>query len=382
LTSIKLILKKRHIRYTLGIITQSNIPIKPLLRLRINHGQTTRVNFLRFLKSLFYYHIRCFRSCCWAYFSSISTSVSPSIEKHYKQNILADASGNREELAKTSPVILHVDIQGVIGLDGLKTSNIRSMLQESREDDLSDDRVKAILLHIQTPGGTVVDSDGIYHEIQSYKERYKVPVYAYVDGLCASGGMYIACAADKIYTSNASIIGSVGVLLPSAINIYQMLEKIGVSSLTLYAGKGKDDLNPLRPWKPDEAVHFQGIIDGYYKQFVDIVTKNRPRIDADKLVSEYGAQVFLANEAQKLGFIDESNASYRKALADLASVSQLEEGKYQVISLEKKTWFNALFDGESALFTGTVKHRILLSNELDAQLMNQFLYLYNPAGIH
>lgn len=309
--------------------------------------------------------------------SLMSTSTS-SIETHYKQKILADASGNRTELSKTAPVILQIDIQGIIGLDSLKTKNIRTLLQESREGDLEDDRVKAILINIQTPGGTAIDSDGIYHALKAYKEKYKVPVYAYVDGLCASGGMYVVCAADKVFASSASVIGSVGVLLPSALNISQLLDKIGVSSLTLYAGKGKDDLNPLRPWRPDESASYEAIIDGYYKQFINIVTENRKEMNREKLVNDYGAHVFLADDAQKKGYIDESGISYNEALKRLAQTANLEEGSYQVIGMECKNWFNNLFDSESTLFTGTVKHRFVISEELDSALMNKFLYLYIP----
>ena len=95
----------------------------------------------------------------------------------------------------------------------------------------------------------MVDADGIYRAIKHYKEQYQVPVIAYVDGLCASGGMYIACAADKIYATDVSLVGSVGVLFPSFMNFSKLLDTVGVQSLTISSCKGKDDMNPLRPWK-------------------------------------------------------------------------------------------------------------------------------------
>lgn len=312
--------------------------------------------------------------------STLSTSVGSNVETYYKQKILADASGSRKELAKTSPVILQIDIQGVIGLDGLKVGNIRNLLQESREGDFEGDRVKAVLLNIKTPGGTAIDSDGIYREIKTYKEKYKVPVYAYVDGLCASGGIYIICAADNVYTSESSLIGSVGVILPSALNLSQLMDKIGVFSLTLYAGKGKDELNPLRPWKDDEGKNYKEIIDGYYKQFVGIVTNNRTNVNPEKLVNDYGAQVFLAHQAQEIGYIDKSGISYQQTIAALAEEAGLKQGEYQVIGMECKGWLSSLFETESSLLKGTIKHRFIIGEEFDSALMNQFLYLYTPLG--
>src|SRR5690606_21186383 len=154
------------------------------------------------------------------------------------------------------------------------------------------------------PGGTMDDADGIYRTLQEYKTRFKVPVIAYVDGICASGGLFIACAADEIYASDVSLVGSVGVLTPPFINVSQLMEKIGVNALTIYAGKGKDNLDPLRPWREGEDKNIQDIIKYYYASFVDLVIKNRSQVSRDALIQEYGAKIFPANEAARIGFID------------------------------------------------------------------------------
>src|SRR5690606_22323692 len=110
---------------------------------------------------------------------------------------------------------LQINVHGVIGdaKSGIDTKMAQNILLDSRTGDFKNERGKGILLHMNTPGGTVVDSDNIYRMLKTYKERYKVPVFAFVDGLCASGGMYISCAADKVYAGPASIIGSVGVII-------------------------------------------------------------------------------------------------------------------------------------------------------------------------
>lgn len=306
---------------------------------------------------------------------SVSTSVEPST--NYSVEVLANAEGKRKALS-TEPVILRVNIDGIIGLGSLDQENIRNMLVESREGSLKNDLVKGILLYIHTPGGTVIDADGIYRAIKAYKKQYNVPVYAYVDGMCASGGMYIACSADKILASDVSIIGSIGVIAPSILNLSQLLEKIGVQSLTLFAGKGKDDLNPLRPWKPGEETNYKDLIDYYYNEFVNIMVTNRPLMDQNKLVKDYGAKIFPASQAKELGYVDETGVTLSDAIKQLTEKMGIKDEDYRVVQMTKQTWFSELFSTSMSLLHGTVKHQLEISPELDPKLLSQFLYMYRP----
>jgi protease IV len=307
-----------------------------------------------------------------------SSEEEPEISYSYSPEIRPNASGVRKALSRDAPVILKLNIHGAIGTELLSRQTVEQQLIESRERALKDGRVKAILLHIDSPGGTVTDADGIYNAIKAYKELHKVPVYAYVSGFCASGGMYIACAADKIFASDVSLIGSVGVISPSFFNVSQLIDKIGVKSLTIYEGKGKDELNPLRPWKPDEGDNIKSLISYYYSFFVDIVTKNRPQIDKEKLINEYGAKIFPANLAKEYGYIDEVGYSYNETLKQLAHKISIEDDYYQVIVLESKSWLASLFKEKFSLLKGEMKHQIDLGPETNPRLMNQFLYLYRP----
>lgn len=302
----------------------------------------------------------------------------PDITYSYSPEVKPNASGVRKVLSKSAPVILKLHISGIIGTELLNRETVQGQLIESREKALKDGRVKAILLVIDSPGGTVVDADGIYRSIKAYKEKYKVPVFAYVDGLCASGGMYVAAAADKVYASEISLIGSVGVITPPFLNFSQLIDKVGVQALTLYAGKGKDDLNPLRPWKPGEEEPLQTIINYYYEDFVNIVTSNRPNVDREKLVKEYGAHVFPAKIAETYGYIDGSGLSLNDTLKLLAKQISIEDDYYQLIELAPKNWLSTLFKGEWSLLKGEMKHHLVLTPETDPKLMNQFLYLYRP----
>ena len=301
--------------------------------------------------------------------SSLSTMEEEfQVKNSFTPTVVANAEDSRKVLSNSSPVILKIDISGVIGTDSLNTKSLVELLTESREGKLKNDRVKAILLYINSPGGTVTDSDGIYSALKAYKKRFNVPVYAFVDGLCASGGLYIACAADKIYASDVSVIGSVGVMMSPFFNVTQLMEKIGVESKTISAGKDKDELNPFRPWKEGEAESIKQLTNTMYMHFLDIVATNRPRIDRTKLINEYGAQVFSADKAFEIGFIDGTGGSLNHTLTLLAEAIGVKDNEYQVIQMENKLWFSNLFSSRSPLFTGELKHEFKFNSDFGKNL--------------
>ena len=313
--------------------------------------------------------------------SSLSTPNSTAVlETIYTPEIVANADGVRKKLSDDTPIILKLNVSGIIGTDSLNMKSFRTQLNESREGVFENNPIQAILLHIESPGGTVVDADGIYRAIKSYKEQYKVPVYAYVDGLCASGGMYIAAAADKIYASDVSLIGSIGVISPPIFNFSKTMEKLGVESLTLSAGIGKDDLNSFRPWKADEGQVYQKIINYYYDHFVNVMTTNRPLLNKTKLIEVYGANVFSAEQAKDYGFIDEAGISLNDTIRHLTSSLNISDDNYQIIQLDKKNWMTEIFGAysNSAILKGEIRHKLDFGSELNSDLMNQFLYLYRP----
>lgn len=300
------------------------------------------------------------------------------IPNDFSEEILPNAEGVRKKQSSTSPVILQINIHGVIGAEGLEQEDFEKLLVESRENGLKDGRVKAILLHLNTPGGGAADADGMYRALMAYKKRYNVPVFGYIDGICASGGVMVSCAAEELYASDVSLVGSVGVITSSFLNFSKTMEKVGVDSLTLYAGKGKDDLNPLRPWKEGESANIKEIIDGTYRNFVAIVSKSRPKLTEAVLTKEIGASIFLAEDALKLGFIDGLSSSREEVLKKLLAKLSIEDDFYQVVSLDSTKWYNQLFKSESPLFTGKITHHFLNSDQIPKKLYNQPLYLYQP----
>jgi protease IV len=283
--------------------------------------------------------------------------------------IMPDAQGERM-VSDSAPAVLRIDFHGVIGMGDLTSSKIESLLIDSRSDFLKGERVKAVLLHINTPGGAADDADGIYRALMNYKTKYKIPIYAYVEGLCASGGMYIASAADKIYATPSSVIGSVGVIMGPAFNFSDAMTKIGVSALTLTQGKDKDALNPFRPWKPDEDATLQAVMAALYHRFVAIVAAARPQLTVEKLVNDYGAHVYIAAEAEQLGYIDVAGSDYASALTGLTEQAEMK-GEYQVVQLIPPHPF--LSGLTETLFPQKFLQCVGMS-----ELSGKFLYLYEP----
>ena len=310
-------------------------------------------------------------------YSSFSTASF--IDEKTTLSILSDANGKREMVSPAAPAILQINIHGAIGMDlkDLNSESFNNILVDSRSGLLSHDRVKAILLHINTPGGAAVDSDDIYLMLKEYKERYKVPVYAYVDGLCASGGMYIACSADQIYASPSSAIGSVGVVYGPFFNIYGTMGKLGIEARTLTEGLDKDALNPTRPWKEGEDQWIKDLLAFTYNRFVTIVTEARPRINKEQLLHVLGAKMFDCVEAQKLGYIDVAMATRDQALTALLEAAHIDPNHpYQVVELQpRRRWLSELVNGSSSLLSGKIEHTLDISQ---GRKRSPFSYLYQP----
>ncbi len=301
---------------------------------------------------------------------------SPVIDQKTTLTILPDADGHREMVSSSAPVILEIPIHGVIGdPQKLNAEIISHILLDSRSGFLADNRVKGVLLHFDTPGGTVVDSESIYQMLNDYKKRHKVPIFGFVEGLCASGGMYVASAADRMYAGPASIIGSVGVIIGPFFNVYELIDKWGIDALTITAGLDKDMLNPTRPWKEGEDRPIKAITEFMYQRFVDIVTRARPQLDRTKLVYEYGAKVFDCITAHNLGYIDYAMSSRDQALKALLEEANINgEQPYQVVTLSPKNqWISDIISGKSPLLTGKIEHTF---GGIPREVREQPCYLY------
>lgn len=344
-------------------------------------------------ESIFVSSLRSFCRCFFAVFGIFLSimlvtflysivSAPKGYEEKTQLTVLPDLAEHRDLLSTSSPVILRVNIHGIIGEPGMDSETIENILLDSHTGLLTGDRVKGVLLHFNTPGGVVVDADNIYRMLKAYKEKYHLPVYGFVDGLCASGGMYISCCADQIYATPPSVIGSIGVIIGPFFNFSDAMGKIGIQSQTLTQGLDKDMLSPFRTWKENEDASLKVIIASMYNRFVDLVAANRPRVDKTKLVNEYGAQVYDGKKAQEIGYIDVAEASYNEVLAALMKEAKIDTTKpYQVVELKPRTdWISMLASNKSPLFTGKIEHIFNGGDRKSSSVREQFSYYYEPVN--
>lgn len=165
-----------------------------------------------------------------------------------------------------------IEIQGVIGAgEEVTADSVNSSLQAAFEDK----NTKGVILRINSPGGSPVQAGLINEEIKRQRKLHpKVPIYAVVEDICASGGYYIAAAADKIYVDKASIVGSIGVLM-DGFGFTGTMEKLGVQRRLMTAGENKAMLDPFSPENPKHKAFAQSMLDEIHQQFIAVVREGR-----------------------------------------------------------------------------------------------------------
>src|SRR3954471_13752220 len=175
----------------------------------------------------------------------------------------------------------------VIPLRGLISSSIPGSVSDNMVDDMryaleqarDDDRIKAIVLEIDSPGGEVTASDVIYNAV--VRTRARKPVVIYMDSLAASGGYYVACGGKYLMANEATITGSIGVIIQT-LNYEQLFNKLGLASVVFKSGKFKDILNGARPMTPEERDYIQSFVMKTYDKFLGVVANER-HLDANQL---------------------------------------------------------------------------------------------------
>jgi protease-4 len=193
-----------------------------------------------------------------------------------------------------------VDIQGVIAASAdANADTIVTGIRKAFESD----QAKGLILRLNTPGGSPVQAGVINDEIQRLREtRPDFPVYAVVQDVCASGGYYIAVAADEIYADKASIVGSIGVRMDS-FGFTGAMEKVGVERRLLTAGEHKGFLDPFLPVDESDVAHVKGMLDNIHQQFITVVKTGR----GDKLAEDpqlFSGLIWSGEQAVPLGLID------------------------------------------------------------------------------
>lgn len=224
-----------------------------------------------------------------------------------------------------------VNIEGLIA-DGSRANadSIIKALKAAAEDQ----GTKGIILKMNTPGGTPVQAAYVFEAVRALKKDHpKLPIHAVVTDLCASGGYYIAAAADKIFVNPSSIVGSIGVIM-NGFGFVGAMEKLGVERRALTAGDHKALLDPFSAVQPTEKAHVQRVLDAIHQQFIAAVRQGRgERLKDDPEL--FSGLVWNGSEAIGLGLVD--------AYGDVRSVAEKEIGAAELADFtEREDWFERL----------------------------------------
>ena len=198
-----------------------------------------------------------------------------------------------------------VELKGVIAPEkDASADNIVSGLRDAFENE----NTAGVILRINSPGGSPVQSGYINDEIRRLRKEYPdTPVYAVISDICASGGYYVASAADKIYADKASIVGSIGVRM-DGFGFVETMEKLGIERRLLTAGEHKGFLDPFQPVKQEDVAQVKKLLDDIHQQFISVVRQGR----GDKLKDDpllFSGYVWTGEQGIDLGLVDELGSS-------------------------------------------------------------------------
>lgn len=216
-------------------------------------------------------------------------------------------SGDNASAGFNSSQIGVIDVSGVI----LDADKVDTQLRRFGEDS----SIKAIILHINSPGGGAAASQEIYHEVLRVRSENHKKIVASVESVGASGAYYIASACDRIYANDASVVGSIGVIMEWT-NYGDLLRWAKLKNIVIHAGELKDAGDPSRDLTPKEAAYFQSLVDNMYTQFVHDVAVGRHTSDA-RIKPLATGQVWTGQQSLPLGLIDKVGG-FRVALIDTA----------------------------------------------------------------
>lgn len=248
-------------------------------------------------------------------------------------------SGNTRSAQK----ILLVPIHGIIldrpdgGFGPLRpglVTQVTDVLKLAREDA----DIKAVLLDIDSPGGGITDSDVLHNEISRFKTETGKPVVALLRDIAASGGYYVAAAADKIVAHRTTLTGSIGVIMPHW-NIGDLLQKIGVRSDPIKSGPLKDIGSLYRESTKEEKQMLQDMIDEYQHIFVTVVhqgfTNRNVTITRKKLETYCDGRIMTGKQAKQTGFVDQLGY-YNDAVAATANLAGITAGEEHVVTYQRR----------------------------------------------
>ena len=224
-----------------------------------------------------------------------------SIDESLKETVLEDPG-----LFVFDKIVI-VDVDGTLlnqrdsGLFGMEDNPV-SLFIEKLNKAAGDDNVRAVVLRINSPGGSVTATDIMYRRLLQFGSD-GIPVVALIEDVGASGGYYLACGAKTILAHPTSVTGSIGVIVQT-ISVAGIMDKLGIEAKAVTSGPRKDIASPLKPLDEKDLAIIQGMVEAYYKRFLLVVGANRLTMEADKIKELADGRVYTGEQAKEHGLVD------------------------------------------------------------------------------
>jgi len=268
----------------------------------------------------------------------------------------------------------------VITLDGVIYGGEETGFIKQLEKATNDDKVKAVVLRINSPGGTVSGSDYYHHKLIEFKKQRNIPIVVSMGTLAASGGYYLAVTGDEIFAEHSTLTGSIGVIMPNY-DLSGLCEKIGVKSDPIVSGPLKELGSITRKMTDEERAVHESVIGDMFSRFKEIVCDGRPALqnDPELLAKVTTGRVFLAQEALELKLIDRIGY-LEDAVESAASQAGMSIDSYHVVRYEQpKTLMETMIGMKADKIAGADSQVVVAMELLNDIASPQMYYIYPRA---
>ena len=281
---------------------------------------------------------------------------------------------------EAGPKIALIDLSGTLGINassGLLGIQSResavARLREEFDRAARDEDVAAVVLRIDSPGGTVIASEILHGEVARFRRDTARPVIAQMMGIAASGGYYVAMAADRVQAYPATITGSIGVVM-LGFNASGLMEKLGVGYQTFTTGTFKDAGSPFRPMTEAERTQIQSVVGDLFRGFLDVVERGRPKLSRAEIERLADGRIYSARQALDAGLID-AIGDLEQALASARDAARVVGDSRVVVYRRPGERAENLFSASTPPLTADAAATLLRS----ALAESSFLYWW-PGG--